>query len=616
MLKVLSSMKLFISFILTVILLMIAMLFMHNGNTIIINMTTDDNSILTPQIYFANEQEGFSETQSIKSFKHNKFGYYFHLPKLSKIQKLRLDPDNKINTIAIHEINIITHNWFKKNVYKLTLDKSAPAYEITDFEKINHTLHFKTIGNDPQISIPFTIHKISKKHTLPFYELLLSVLIASVLFYLTYIYHVYSKNEILYAKIILFSLFLLFALYKVNYYKDHIKFSYPPDEIAHLSYIQYIHNHDTLLIPNFKEMVMFNDKHSGNYLSHPPLYYQMMDMVYDDSKSIVHNVDNFRELNILIFLTSFLLLLYLGFSAKMNIISDFVYLTIITAIPMYAYQGGAITNDNLAILGGLIFILGLKRALEEKYDNTTYIILALGIFLGYFAKLTVAILIFFAIILFLIYTYVSKNKFSISKLQFMLLILIAIPIFSYQYYILNHFHAMVPTFDHTHPEEYLKSGFFVPEEYRSHLSKLEWLDRMKKYVIEGWFNIHSHHSLVKENILGYAGLLLLHVFAVIALFFKCDKNLKRYCILGKIGLISLILLMIIQYIFSYKSHLHSGYMGGLQPRYLLPFMFSFAIMTSIFVERFKNIFILNVFIILVCIHALYSDFFYFLNYYA
>jgi len=71
----------------------------------------------------------------------------------------------------------------------------------------------------------------------------------------------------------------------------------------------------------------------------------------------------------------------------------------------------------------------------------------------------------------------------------------------------------------------------------------------------------------------------------------------------------------VQFIFSYKSHLSAGYLGGLQPRYLLPFMFAFAIMASLFVERFKQFFLFNIFIIVMCIHTLYADFFYFLQYY-
>ena len=91
---------------------------------------------------------------------------------------------------------------------------------------------------------------------------------------------------------------------------------------------------------------------------------------------------------------------------------------------------------------------------------------------------------------------------------------------------------------------------------------------------------------------------------------------KTLCILGKIAMVSLFFVLIVQYIFSYQTHLNAGYMGGLQPRYLLPFMFGFAIMSSLFISRYKQHFLVTIILILVCIHALYSDFFYFLKYYS
>lgn len=362
-------------------------------------------------------------------------------------------------------------------------------------------------------------------------------------------------------------------------------------------------------------MVMINNKNAGNYLNHPPLYYEIMDMVYDKGYSILHNVDNFRTLNVIIFIASFLLILYLGFSSQISLLGHFIYLSVISSIPMFAYLGGSITNDNLAIFGGLVFILGLKRILESNYTTLSYFILGLGIFIAYFSKLTVAILIFFSLILLFAYIIKTKQHFKITKLQLAILILFALPIIYYQLYIFMNFHSLMPSFNITHPEQYLTSGFFIPEEHRNYLTSFEWLLRMKQYIIEGWFSIHSHHSLIKNSIFEYSGILLLHILAVITLFIKCDEDSKVYCILGKIGLLSFILLMIVQYIFSYKTHLNSGYMGGLQPRYLLPFMFSFAIMASLFAERFKQYFLFNIFIIIVCIHAIYSDFFYFLQYY-
>jgi hypothetical protein len=455
---------------------------------------------------------------------------------------------------------------------------------------------------------------ISTADTIHLSLFLISILIFVVCVYLYRIAKTKELNDFLTAKLILYSLFFALALFKVDYYKENVRFAYPPDELAHLAYINHVHNHNEIL-PKFENMVMLNNKNAGNYLSHPPLYYKIMNLVFDENYSIIKNVDNFRTLSMIIFIASFLLLLYLGFSSKISLLAHFVYLSFISSVPMYAYVGASISNDTLAILGGLVFILGLKRILEKNYTNLTFFILAIGVFISYFSKLTVAILIFFAAVYFLIYALRFKTGFKISKIQIILLALFMLPILSYQFYILSHYHSLLPTFNVTFPEQYLRSGFFIPEEFRQHLSYMEWIERIKHYIIEGWFGIHSHHSLVKSSVFGYIGLLVLHIFAIAALFFKCKDEFKPYCTIGKIALLSLFSVLIVQYVFSYQAHLKSGYMGGLQPRYVLPFMFSFAIMASIFVERFKQFFLFNIFIILICIHAIYSDFFYFLQYY-
>ena len=584
---------------------------MHNKNTLIVTMHSDKSN-LRAQVYYAKQGHPFTEETSSINYKIKKDQYYFNIPKLTEIQYVRFDPAKQETNISISHIEIVRDKWFKTRIYTIPIKNVLPNHKIHGLGYKNNAVYFTTEGRDPQLNIKFLYQEISVTYNYHIELLLIALLLYMVFRYLYFIYTTHSFDQILLSKLILYTLFLFFALFKGIYYKDEIRFGYPPDELAHLSYIEYVHTHKELL-PQFENMVMINNQKSGNYLSHPPLYYQIMNTVYNENYSIVKNVDNFRTLNIIIFMASFLLLLYLGFSSQFSLLGDLVYLSVISSLPMVAYLGASITNDNLAMLGALIFILGFKRILEKDYTNISYFLVALGGFIAYFSKLTAALLVFFCIILFILYIFKTKEKFKISKMQFMLLIVFIIPILYYQWYIISHYHALVPTFDATHPAQYLVSGFYTPEEFRHYLSKYEWLQRMQQYIIEGWFGIHSHHSLIKNNILDYSGILILHIFALIMLFVPCHK--KTSCLLGKITLLSLILLMIIQYIFSYKAHLHSGYLGGLQPRYLLPFMFSFAIMSALFVERFKHYFVFSIIIILLCIHTIYSDFFYFLQYY-
>jgi hypothetical protein len=581
----------------------------------IIDMETTQGEKLYPQVYFTDTSgKGYSEINSRKAYKTDKGQYYFKLPPLEKIVYMRFDPDMRKKKIMIRKITFIQDYWFKRDYYHIPLNALSPASQITDFQRSKQGISFQTTGRDPQMNIRFQPEHTDRYTTEHLDLLLISFLVYLVLMYLCHLYKTEEVHNTLSAKLILYTLFFSFMIFKVIYYKDHVRFSYPPDELAHLSYITHVHQqHD--FVPDYQKMVMINNKHAGNYLSHPPLYYEIMNFVYDPHLSAKGNVDNFRSFSILIYILSFILILYLGFSARLGILGDFVFLTLLTSVPMHAYIGASISNDTLAMLGAAIFILGLKKLLENSGTTPVYLLIVSGALIAYFSKLTAAILIFFAVLFFLVYMVVSRNWIKITKRQWGIFLAAMIPILYYQFSIVLEYHALVPTFNVTHPQQYLASPFFVPEAFRQHLNHMEWFKRMLHYIEGGWFGIHSHHSFVKPDIVGYLGLLILHLLAIVSLFLPCKEAQKNYCLIGKFTLLALFGVLIVQYFFSYKAHLHSGYMGGLQPRYLLPFMFSFAIMASIFVERFRKIFIFNIFIILICIHALYSDFFYFLQYY-
>lgn len=612
-----NRLKIIIVITIPILLLFLLIVFFQNKTTLIITMNSTSQSQLNPEVYFSGSDHRFTEDKSVKVSRFKKNRYYFVLPGNQTIQYIRLDPAKFEANITIDKIIVTQSNWFKKSALQLSTDNLKPLNQIEGFEKTDAGIKFTTTGNDPHFDADFALGHISTTNEIHLDILLILILSVIVSFYLYKTHKMYKingLNDFMLTKIILYSLFFALALFKVDYYKEHIKFGYPPDELAHLSYIDHVNKHDKI-IPSFEEMYMLNDKSAGNYLSHPPLYYNIMSAAIDQNISIIENVVPLRVLNIIIFSASFLLLLYIGFSSNIGILGHLVYLTFISSIPMFAYLGGSITNDNLAIFGGSLFAAGFMKLLEQKYTNLTFFIIGAGIFLAYFSKFTAALLLFFALAFFLIYAIKTKMQFKINKTQIALLLLFMLPIFYYQVHILSHYHSMMPTFNVTHPEQYLKSVFFVPEEHRQHLGVIEWLERIKSNIIGGWFGIHSHHSFVKNSVWEYMGLLLLHLFAIAALFFKCSDDAKSYCVMGKIALFSLFSVLIIQYTFSYQAHLKSGYLGGLQPRYVLPFMFSFAILSSILAERFRHLLFFNILVIFICIQAIYSDFFYFLKYY-
>ena len=596
-----SKLRVSILFLIFSIAIYAIFLYINNGNKLIIEMTSSNK--LNPKIYYSTN-ESFNEKKSLSEYSLNNNIYIFKIPKKAKINKIRFDATTRADiNITLDNILLSKKDWFRTSLYKVKLNILRDN-QIKNAVKSKNNISFTTIGNDPWLLIDYKPTKIfSKLNFYPIY-ILISIIIATILVYLINIYINYEFNDSLLAKLILYSLFFAFIIFKAYYYKDNVHFGYPPDEIAHYEYVKYVDN-NLKFIPKFENM--------PHYLAHPPLYYDIVSMEVSNNKSEQDNIKNVRTFSMLIYILSVMLILYLGFSSKLTILGDFVYLTFISSIPMYAYIGGSISNDTLAMLGSAIAVIALKRLIDKKYNTTTYLILAVGIFISFFAKLTAALLLFFAIIYYIIYLISIKQLPKIKKQDIAILIVVLIPIIYYQLSIMLNYHSITPTYNVTHPKEFLESRFYIAPKYRVHLNHIEWAKRMLHYIQSGWFGIHSHHSFGHEKWSGVFGLVALHIMAIIALLFKCKDN--NFCKLGKITLLALFSVLIVQYLFSYKAHINNGYMGGLQPRYVLPFMFAFAIMASTFVERFKKSFWFSIAVIAISIQAIYSDFFYFLLYY-
>ena len=590
----------------SIAMIFFALIWMQNGNTMLLSIEMTKGTRIVPKLYFAKRGEDCSEQNTVSGQEIRKHLYALSLPSFESIHRVLLKPTQKKGDVLIRNINVIQTNWFTKTRYALPLNHFSPFHQLDNFKQDKKKISFQATGVDTLLDVRFPLEAVSSSQDKHIELLFIAILLYLIMYYLYWLYKTEELNTFFISKLILYSLFFALAMFKVDYYKDNIRFGYPPDESVHLKYIKYVHDHHSV-VPEFEKM--------PHYLSHPPLYYELMNLVYDEHAPSKENIDNIRTLSMIIFIGAFMLILYLGFSSYMGVLGHFVYLSVISSIPMPAYLGGSITNDTLAMLGAIVFILGMKRLIEERYDASTYLIIGIGAFIAYFSKLTAALLIFFAVLFFLIRMLFTKRWIKLNKTHIILLILIFVPILYYQLSIIFHYHALVPTYDHTHLEQYLKSGFFIPEQFRQHLSSYQWLERMIHHIHGGWFGIYSHHGFGHEKWVGFIGLLVAHVFALLALFLPCKEENRTFCLIGKITLLALLSVLTIQYFFSFKTHLSSGYMGGLQPRYLLPFMFAFAIMAATFVERFHKIFIVTILIIVICIQAIYSDFFYFLQYY-
>ena len=587
---------------------------LDNGNIMYITMHSGGKH-LNAKLYYKKVGETFGEDriEYIEKVKGDR--YTFKLPSFNEINFARFDPAKSKQKICIDkDIIIVASSWFNKRFFKADITKSEPVMQIKNYKINSNGICFETTGKDSQLGINLT-----KKYIYITKDYHIDTLLYAVILYLIilFLYNIYKKvplNEKLVAKLILYSFFLGLSIFKVNYYKDNVNPRDIPDFIAHLSYVNTIHKEHPIL-PKFEDMYMITNKNAGNYLGHPPLYYYLMNLTYDNKLSLNENIPRFQSLNVAIFIFGYILMLYIGFSLKLSLLGDLIYLSTISSIPMHAYLGSSLTNDNLAIVGGVVFLVGLQKLLKYMSFDKSYIWLAIGIFISFFAKLTAALLIFFAILYIFIYTIINKNNFILKKKHIITFLIILIPIVFYQSYIFTHYHSLTATLNITHPKEYLNSVYYIPEKERVYKTPIEWLKIYWHFIHSGWFGVYSFHSFYKHTIMGYIALFIFHVMAIIALIMPCNKNKKSDCIFGKATLLSLLSVAIVQLVFSYNGHLHSGYLGGLQTRYLLPFMVGFAIMASLYLNKYKNNFFIIIIAILLSIQAIYADIFYFIKYF-
>ncbi|MEN8304670.1 MAG: hypothetical protein ABFQ64_11455, partial [Campylobacterota bacterium] len=268
----LQNIRIWIASIVSIFLLFFIFLFFQNGTTLIVTMESKTQKPLQAQIYFTKEGQPFIEKNSRRAHKVKRNNYYFKLPKPEEMQYVRFDPARQKSDISIKRITLSTTKWFRTKLYDVPTTNVIPVHQIENFKPSDKEVKFSTTGNDPHFNMRLSSTYISKTKNIHLDMLLLAMILFGILMYLYHIYKTQELDHFLTSKLILYALFFALALFKVDYYKDNIRFGYPPDELAHLAYIQHVHTHDELM-PNFKEMVMINNKNAGNYLSHPPLYY-------------------------------------------------------------------------------------------------------------------------------------------------------------------------------------------------------------------------------------------------------------------------------------------------------------------------------------------------------
>lgn len=167
------------------------------------------------------------------------------------------------------------------------------------------------------------------------------------------------------------------------------------DEPAHVSYALEILRTGSLF-PDIASIRLLEPDLSGldqalNYINHPPVYYWIMAAIAAFGDSLSEQVLLMRLANVVlsagVVLCAVVLARWMGWSRPVRLL----FLSSIIFTPVLWVLGGYVTNDNQAILGGALLVLGALGLLKGQRHTGIWGLCVMGLFLAVSSKATAAL---------------------------------------------------------------------------------------------------------------------------------------------------------------------------------------------------------------------------------
>lgn len=316
-----------------------------------------------------------------------------------------------------------------------------------------------------------------------------NVAIPYVVLFVIIIALVLSKNEDerknTVKMVALYGLLIGMFILQMVYHRDTHSNLYRYDENAQISYGAYIaKNHE--IVPDFKNVTLLipygmeekeapfainNTNREGksylkftdtiNYLGHPPLYYWILTATGSfqfEGDAVIVNMSRLRTFNMILTLISIGLFLYIGASRidKKRLELHLLYGASVVFMPLLAYEGVTVNNDNLNLLAVGLFMLGALRFVEEKQNFGTYALICIGICIAMFTKTTAGLMLLVGAAIFLIWSSIKAgNLKTILNKEFAFTLPLYIVVFVYFVAVYLQCKTFQPTIEKLSPEQFL-----------------------------------------------------------------------------------------------------------------------------------------------------------------
>jgi len=135
------------------------------------------------------------------------------------------------------------------------------------------------------------------------------------------------------------------------------------DEPAHASYVAYI-QHSGDYWPALEKMSLLDPRTfqftgAANYLNHPPLYYALLAAIGPKLEGRPQALRTYRLIDVALVALGVAALLALGLKAQLPWPEFYAYAMPLVWIPILVQLAAAVSNDDLAFLGGALATLGV-----------------------------------------------------------------------------------------------------------------------------------------------------------------------------------------------------------------------------------------------------------------
>jgi 4-amino-4-deoxy-L-arabinose transferase-like glycosyltransferase len=351
-------------------------------------------------------------------------------------------------------------------------------------------------------------------------------------------------------------------------------FPIPFDEHAHLSYVLYLAAGSPLL-PDLDAMRLVDLADFGrwleqrNHLNHPPGYYWLMALLAQalPSEAVVLGL---RLANVALSTAAVAVTFWIARRAGWSPAAQLSFLALVVFVPTLPVLGGIISNDNLALLGGVLGCAGAFVLLQGERGWRPWCLMALGLFLAALAKLTAGLLC--GLLLTIVLAMAARRR-GLGLLWWpglcALALAGAVASWPYLMFCLSH-GSPAPTTDGLQALLDARLAEAAPWQDQRLLPGAYLVHFLASLLV--YWPPNTPSSRLELGLLAAPLLTFALCLAGVALAFRQPRtwSVDPTRALVACGALALAGLMLVHFAFAYALHLETGWYRAVHPRYYLP----------------------------------------------